>query len=263
MPELAELRLMSDFINDKSKDKDYQACFFVEKGNILKDSRLIEGDFKLSAKSYGKELTLFINDDISISVFMGMSGNWTHIESELADNVKYTRLRFDNSDGYSLLLHGGYLGPKFKVGGFSTKRGYDPTKDFEYFKEDIYKNIDRRKTFEKPIHEALLDQRYFNGIGNYLRAEILYRIDDNPFKVAKDYIKDNPKVLELCRDIPLEAYKLGGGQLKDWENPFKEDADNFLEWLKCYNKLSKIKDSNKRTFWYDPKWKKEEITNNI
>ena len=29
--------------------------------------------------------------------------------------------------------------------------------------------------FKKPICEVLLDQKHFNGIGNYLRAEILYR----------------------------------------------------------------------------------------
>lgn len=262
MPELAELKLMSDFINVKSENKEYEACFFVEKGNVLKDSNLVEGKFNLSAESYGKELTLYVND-IKVSVFMGMSGNWSYVPTDMADEVKYTRLRFDNSNNESLLLHGGYLGPKFKVGGFSTKRGYDPTKDFEYFKEDILENIDKRATFKKPIFETLLDQRYFNGIGNYLRAEILYRIDDNPFKIAKEYIRSNPQIFELCRDIPLEAYKLGGGQLKDWKNPFKEDADNFLEWLQCYTKLDKVKDSNKRTFWFDPKWKKEEISYNI
>lgn len=31
------------------------------------------------------------------------------------------------------------------------------------------------KAFDRPICEALLNQKYFNGIGNYLRAEILYR----------------------------------------------------------------------------------------
>lgn len=29
--------------------------------------------------------------------------------------------------------------------------------------------------FDRPICEALLNQKYFNGIGNYLRAEILFR----------------------------------------------------------------------------------------
>ena len=32
-----------------------------------------------------------------------------------------------------------------------------------------------KAVFKKPICEVLLDQKFFNGVGNYLRAEILYR----------------------------------------------------------------------------------------
>lgn len=41
-------------------------------------------------------------------------------------------------------------------------------------RENVMKNLDD-KAFDKPICEALLNQKFFNGIGNYLRAEILYR----------------------------------------------------------------------------------------
>ena len=105
----------------------------------------------------------------------------------------------------------------------------------------------------------LMDQKYFNGIGNYLRAEILYRAKMDPWKSAYDAIKDG-KMLALCRMVPLEAYKIGGGSIKDWKNPFGEE-DTFK--MMCYgNKAlmtNKI-DSNGRRFWYDPEW--DEINNN-
>lgn len=41
-------------------------------------------------------------------------------------------------------------------------------------RENVLKNLED-KAFDKPICEALLNQKFFNGIGNYLRAEILYR----------------------------------------------------------------------------------------
>ena len=41
-------------------------------------------------------------------------------------------------------------------------------------RENVLKNLGD-KAFDKPICEALLNQKFFNGIGNYLRAEILYR----------------------------------------------------------------------------------------
>ena len=58
-----------------------------------------------------------------------------------------------------------------------------------------------------------------DGIGNYLRVEILFRIDSNPFVTAKNYISNNPQVLDLCKKVPLESYKLGGGLFAPELNP--------------------------------------------
>lgn len=46
-------------------------------------------------------------------------------------------------------------------------------------RENVLRNL-ADKAFDQPICEALLDQRFFNGIGNYLRAEILYRSAGRP-----------------------------------------------------------------------------------
>ena len=42
------------------------------------------------------------------------------------------------------------------------------------YRANILNNLDKN-AFDQPICEVLLNQKYFNGIGNYLRAEILYR----------------------------------------------------------------------------------------
>lgn len=44
-----------------------------------------------------------------------------------------------------------------------------------FFRKNVLSNLPD-KVFDRPICEALLNQKYFNGIGNYLRAEILYRL---------------------------------------------------------------------------------------
>ena len=105
-----------------------------------------------------------------------------------------------------------------------------------------------------------MNQKYCNGIGNYLRAEILYRIPNlNPWLSAKEAFTQFPLLFDLCRDIPLQAYALGGGQLKDWESPFDTDPQPFREFIRCYGKstMSRIVDKNGRTFWYDPKWEEK------
>jgi len=258
MPELPEVRIMSEFINYNCQDRIFNRIFSVEKGNnyidITDDLKLDK--FKLKSTSRGKELSLYL-DNLLISVFMGMSGNFSFIKTKDI-NFKYIRLRIDSIDGYSLLLYGGYLGPKWCVGKFKTgtKRGPDPTIEFEEFKKNILDNLDK-KIFDKPICEVLLNQEYFSGIGNYIRSTILYYLNDNPFESARNIIvKHKDKFFDLCKDVPMKSYQLNGGQLKDWKNPLGDkDSTEFKDWV-FYKKGESIKDSNGRTFWYDSKWKK-------
>ena len=77
-----------------------------------------------------------------------------------------------------------------------------------------------------------LNQKYFNGIGNYLRAEILYRCSIPPFDNAREVLEPlsatdvelktkndinlndvkleikNPDILQLCNIIPNEVLSL-------------------------------------------------------
>ena len=266
MPELAELKIMADYINHHSKEKTFNKSYHVEKGNNPVEFELLE-NFKVEAESFGKELKLKLksakindsNHDVTsfdIAVFMGMSGNWKFVPTENWSDTKYTRMRLDTTDGYSLLLYGSYMGPKYKLGGFNgTKRGPDPTKQFEEFKENVLNNLNKR-VFDKPICEMILDQKYFNGIGNYLRSTILYYLDVNPFESARTIIQTYPQILDMCRDIPIKAYQLNGGQLSDWKNPFDTDYDEFKKWV-FYQKGISCKDKTGRTFWYDEKWKNQ------
>ncbi|KAK2103446.1 Endonuclease 8-like 1 [Saguinus oedipus] len=106
----------------------------------------------------------------------------------------------------------------------------------------LFKNVLRNlsdKAFDRPICEALLDQRFFNGIGNYLRVEILYRmafpaphsrLKIPPFEKARSVLEalqqrrpspeltlsqkikaklQNPDLLELCHSVPKEVVQLG------------------------------------------------------
>ncbi len=255
MPELAELKIMADYINQNVKDKVFNKSFHVLKGNNPEQFQLLN-EFKVEAESFGKELIIrFFNDNEThkISVFMGMSGNWKWVTTKNWNETKFVRMRLDSIDGYSLLLYGSYMGPKYKIGGFSgVKRGPDPTKNFEKFKQNIIDNL-HKSTFNKPICEVLLNQEYFNGIGNYLRSTILYYLDVNPFLSASQIIKEYPQILNMCKDIPLKAYKLNGGQLSDWKNPFDSDYDEFKKWV-FYQKGISCKDNIGRKFWFDEKW---------
>lgn len=254
-PEGPEIRIMSEFINQSSDNLKYKNMFHVSTGNIEKIDRVIE-EFSIISNSNGKELSLILKNEekeMEISVFMGMSGNWKLTPTTSWRSTKFTRLKFDSVGGKSLILYGGYMGPKYKIGKFTgEKRGPDAVKDHLNFKNNIMSNLEK-KDFDKPICETLLNQKYFNGVGNYLRSTILFYMNENPFLESRSYIKNNPKILDLVKEVQIESYNLNGGQLRDWTNPFNKNSDDFEKWV-FYKKGLSCTDKTGRTFWFDPKW---------
>ena len=259
MPELAELRLTADYINTAAHGLKFES---VNKNpqHKCEDLDIPFRKFKIKAQSRGKEIVVGILDCDSDKIIpirwtMGMSGYFAMTNT--AQEHKHAHIKFNTDDGTTLSFVDVRRFGKWKQGvWWNDTRGPDPTTEFEQFKENIYKNLNRA-AFSKPIYETLMDQKFFNGIGNYLRAEILYRIPTlNPNTSGRDAIESHPEILELCQVIPEMAYIKGGGSIKDWANPFtgaKEIHDNFMI---CYGRkgMAYKQDRNGRRFWFDPKW---------
>lgn len=258
MPELAELKFTADYVNENSKGITYVS---IKKNpeHKCEDIEVPFEEFTVSAESKGKELTVFIKDRHSTESFpirmtMGMSGYFKLTNT--GNEPKHSHLKFYRKDGTTLSFVDVRRFGKWKQGvSWNSSRGEDPTTSYDSFWKDIMTNLTSR-AFKKPLYEVLMNQKYFNGIGNYLRAEIIYRAGDvDPFLPAGMQLAKYPKLLDLCRDIPMLAYAKGGGSIRDWDNPFGDDVIQ-EKFMLCYgNKnMSKRKDSNGRTFWYDPKW---------
>ncbi|XP_064846303.1 endonuclease 8-like 1 isoform X2 [Oncorhynchus masou masou] len=159
---------------------------------------------------------------------------------------------------------------------------------FEYlsYRENVLSHLSDR-AFDRPICEVLLNQKYFNGIGNYLRAEILFRLNIPPFVKARTVLEglqthlsdedrksvvkvevkeevtnreisdraavkedesETPDLLRLCHTVPLEVIKLGG---KGYD-PENMDYTDFKSWLQCYcvEGMKSVRDHNGRTMWF-------------
>ena len=61
---------------------------------------------------------------------------------------------------------------------WSKDRAPDPMFEYEEFRSNVLDNLTDR-IFNKPLCEVMHNQKYFNGIGNYLRAEIIFRLVPN------------------------------------------------------------------------------------
>lgn len=255
MPELAEIKIMADYINQVCKSEDFTSISVSESASnrglgIIQPSDL--QIFSISAESRGKELILSLIQGgsifMKISCSMGMTGHWKLSNTD--DRPKHTHMVFNAVSRNALCLVDTRRFARWKVvENWSDNRGPCPVNEFTEFKENIISNL-YKKEFDKPIHLVLMNQQYFNGIGNYLRAEILFRASQDPYMDSRTALTMNPTIFDLCNQLPNEAYVLGGGQLKDWENPFSIPEGGFNEWMQCYGKGQWFIDKNGRRMWY-------------
>jgi endonuclease VIII-like 1 len=265
MPELAEVKLTAEYVNKVVKGKKFTQVRKnpSHKGKLFDHPEV----FEISAVSRGKEFKLLLEHEggvESLIMTMGMSGHFKLTQT--GQEIRNSHLMFDSTDGTTLSFVDVRRFGKWKFGDWNPLRGPDPVYEHGEFFSNVMNNLDRRD-FSKPLHEVLMNQKYFNGIGNYLRAEIVYRLEDvNPFQPARDAIL-SPKgsqLLYLCREIPHKAYLLGGGNLYSWKTPEEIEKDGSAgSWdgfMKCYGnrEMESEVDNIGRRFWYDPKWKRND-----
>ncbi|KAM4747446.1 endonuclease 8-like 1 [Rhinophrynus dorsalis] len=276
MPEGPELHLASLFINKTCAG----LCFGgkVEKSAVSKNAEVpfCCKEYTISSISRGKELKLILTpgsggSEVTHIVFrFGMSGSFKLTSKN--EIPKHAHLRFYTKDAPHQVLS--FVDPRrfgsWEVNGsWQTERGPCVMLEYDKFRENVLRNL-TDKVFDKPICEVLLNQKYFNGIGNYLRAEILFRLQIPPFMPARPVLeamkyqnqggdislskkiklkKENPDLLHLCNLVPMEVINLGG---KGYDPQHSDDYSGFVKWLRCYfvPGMKTLKDSNGRTIWF-------------
>ncbi|XP_030620901.1 endonuclease 8-like 1 [Chanos chanos] len=296
MPEGPELHLASLFVNRVCEGLVFSGC--VEKSEVSKSPAVDFAcdEYRITATSRGKEVRLTLtpikNDDskgkvkgvqnqepMDVVLRFGMSGFFRFTnEDELP---KHAHLRFYTNEKPRRVLSfvdARRFGSWQPNGTWQADRGPCIMFEYEDFRQNVLSNLSD-KAFDRPICEALLNQKYFNGIGNYLRAEILYRLKIPPFvkartvleglvpienkKAIKEEVKppetshkggvknlkaESQDLLSLCHTVPLEVVKLGG---KGYD-PEKTDYSVFEAWLQCYyvDGMNSLRDHNGRTMWF-------------
>jgi len=123
------------------------------------------------------------------------------------------------------------------------KLGFDPLQEkipFSQFLAHIGK-------FSGTIGDLMLEQKFISGIGNYLRADILYCAKINPKTLIKKLNINTLKILLKCI-------------VKTMTNSYKKQKDHSHKFIiykqkisPLNNPISKYKDKKGRTIWYCPK----------
>lgn len=182
MPEGPELHLNSRFVNHVSKRREFGGS--VVKSDVSKscDVPFTSPRYTISSQARGKEMTVTLQclvdpkNRTRILFRFGMSGRFRF--GSIADVPKHSHLKFFSTEHPQNVLSfvdvrrfGSW---QILPEGWGEERGPDPMYEYEAFRRNVLENLED-SAFNRPICEALLNQRFFNGVGNYLRAEILFR----------------------------------------------------------------------------------------
>jgi endonuclease VIII-like 1 len=265
LPEQPEVRIMSDFINTEIRQCD---VLKIEKSPISKnkcDLSVLEGKpWKVESSFRGKEMMLrFSNDDdhhnLKVNFAKIASVETFEIDTEDPLFDRRAMLRMYTSDKiYAISDFTRFVMWRWSDE-WDNNRSPDIVTQHNDWRDHLYAS---RKSpyFKRPIFDLLTDQRFFNGIGNFSRCEILCRTRFSPFTplseiLSSDILRDD--FFTVTREVLNEIASLGGLQFQYWKNPFGTSNKKFNKWVRCYNKPKKsyyMKDSKGTKFWFEKKW---------
>jgi DNA-formamidopyrimidine glycosylase len=221
MPEGPEVRRYADALHDALSGKRITvitartkaAKRYLEDNDVHIAGRRIERVY-----SWGKNLIGRLEKDYYFYSHLMMWGRWEVRHGNVPDVVdRRERARIVVDDGSSAIL---LSAPIFEVG-----QG-DPVQEIPALKQlgpDVLpdqgglfaascfrERLLSPENKQRAVGAVLLDQTVAAGIGNYLRAEILFLCRIDPFAVTADL--SNSMVHSLCELVPLVATRAYEGQ---------------------------------------------------
>jgi formamidopyrimidine-DNA glycosylase len=301
MPEIIEVRKYADFILKNLKNKNIIDIKILN--GRYKKHKPFENFYKfkndlplklLDVKTKGKFLYIIFENNYYIFSTLGLNGGWCYflknknkflfstniddyskyfsdnkINSYLNQSLKHLNIEFITSEGslyyFDTLSFGTMkcITDSEELYSKLNKIGpdiMDESTNLELFKEQIKK----KKNLDKYIGIVLMNQKIISGIGNYLRADVLYLSKINPFRVIKklsdeeiETIFNNSKILTWCsydikQAIKFKIYNKNVKLPSDYDRLFfvySQEKDIYGNKVK---KIELYEGSQKRFIYYVP-----------
>jgi DNA-formamidopyrimidine glycosylase len=280
MPEGPEVKVIMDNILAMIKGKVLTAVEIND--NFLKRTKdmnqLMLPQVVQEVNCKGKFGYIILADQTAIGIGYGMTGNVRIDPSEeylksrgetLEKYMKHCKVKFkyENTDGtgadcfyYNTTRNFGTINfhTSVELGKKLSKLGPCILSPSVLDKEQLL--IRWRKSSGKNICTMLLDQAQISGIGNYIKAEILYTCKVDPNSTVKELSDDTLYDLYLAaKHLATDAYTAGGTSLYTYTG-LHGDKTTFKFQLQVYNrqfdplgnKVVSLKTPDKRTTHWVP-----------
>ncbi len=168
----------------------------------------------------GKFIYFLFADGSSLWNTLGMSGYWS------SKPGKHCRAALTTTDHWTMFYNDmrnfgtfKYVNTQEELAKKLSSIGPDLLSDevsVSQFKEALLKG----KRAEKPISQLLMDQAVVSGVGNYLKAEILYSTKISPHRICKDLTeKEFQRLLHASKSIMNLSYESGGATIRNYKGP--------------------------------------------
>jgi endonuclease VIII len=191
---------------------------------LLENSEALLGRRILCVRSHGKNLIGTIEGSFFYYTHLLMWGRWEFVEGKPPAEVdRRERARIVTPGATAILLSA----PVFEVGAgdplqhivYLNTLGPDvlPYPEEAFFDiEAFVQRLFRLEHRERAIGAALLDQTILAGLGNYLRAEILFLCRLNPWRLVAELTGDELVCLtQRIPEIAARAYRTHGYTVTD------------------------------------------------
>lgn len=225
MPEIVEVCLTSMELNEKLTGKTLKNIVILQEN---KTKGFVDVSNYLPSKvtcvfSKGKKI-LFYFDKFVIGTTLAMEGHWGY---NILNNFKHTKLYLEFED---LCLYyddtrcfgkNVFIKSQEELNDFLKDVGIDLIRERQLVtREKWFNELRNPRITNKNICDFLLEQKKFAGIGNYLRAEILYDAKISPFRKLCELTDEELLTLRYSVFIIIDqAYSAKGLTIASYSTP--------------------------------------------
>ena len=182
---------------------------------------------------HGKFLYWVVDNDVFVYNTLGMTGCWTR------DRKKHSRVEFTFTDGSRVFFtdqrNFGTL--KFVPGRnalIDKLKKLGPDMLSQKVSDDLFS--DRLSKKQKwPLAKVLMDQNIVAGIGNYVKAEALYRAQLSPHRTVDSLTDvDFSRLNGAVQAVLIESYEKRGASIQTYRDVNGEEGQ-YNRFFRVYN----------------------------
>jgi len=207
---------------------------------------------------HGKFIYWIATNDVFIYNTLGMTGSWS------LEETKHSRVVFDLEGGVRV-----FFNDQRNFGTIKMVAGRDNLiKKLQSFGPDMLSQqvsdaFFTSQLMQRPewtLAEAVMDQSLIAGVGNYVKAESLYRAGLSPHRQVQTLnSSDFARLKQAIQTILIDAYRRGGASIqtyRDFEGNEGEYSQKFLVYNQDEdpngNKVVREKTNDGRTTHWVP-----------